>query len=200
MTLQLLGMYLAVATLAQQPSAGTNAAVINVAVASERYLRTADLESQFESRRLELRQKGEDYRNRIEQKRRILTEQLKPGTDAFNATQKELAMLEAEAQFFLESNTRMMDQGLANSLRSIYTDIQLAVREVAEEQGYQIVLAVDELPAEMPGNPTAAKQQILLQKVVYWNPRVDITDKVIKRLNARYGAQPVPSDGQSKSR
>ena len=34
-----------------------------------------------------------------------------------------------------------------------------------------------------------ARQEILLQKVVHWSPRVDLTAEVIQRLNAKYRAR-----------
>lgn len=174
-------------------------AVVNVAVASEQYARTRDLEAEFEQRRLKIREESDQFRSQIEQKRRILTEQLKPGTDAFNVTREELAVLEARAQFFVESRTRMMDEALAQSLRSIYLDIQSAVSELANEQGLDVVLAVDALPGDEASTPTAAKQQILLQKVVYWNPRKDMTESVISRLNANYNLRKKSSGGAGQT-
>ena len=120
---------------------------------------------------------------------RSLQEELKPGTEAYNTRRKELAMLEAELQWFVESEGRNVELGLANSLRSIFSDIQEMVREVAESQGIDVVLAYDRVPDEIPDSPQQARQQILLQKVVYSSPRVDLTAEVIGRLNAKYKAQ-----------
>ncbi|MGB0717552.1 MAG: OmpH family outer membrane protein [Phycisphaerae bacterium] len=186
MLIQFLSFYL---LFLGQGGDGANVAVINVADASEKYARTRDLEAEFEQRRIRLREEGDQFREQIEQKRRILAEQLKPGTDAFNTTREELAVLEARAQFFVESQTRMMDEALARSLRSIYLDIQATVSIIAQEQGIEVVLAIDALPGDEASTPTTAKQQILLQKVVYWNPRRDITETVISRLNANYAIQ-----------
>ena len=78
------------------------------------------------------------------------------------------------------------EQGLADSLREIYVDIKGIVGEVALERGIDVVLASDLMPPQVPGAPNQVRQQILLQKVVYWNTRVDITDEVVARLNAQY--------------
>ncbi len=193
MMMQLLGTMLTLSTMTQQPATaelGSRSAVVNVALASERYLRTAELEAQFDARRERFKEEATARQDEIEKKGRALQEQLKPGTEAFGQRQEELAMLQARLQYFAESTKKQLDVALAGALRSIYLDIQQAVREVAEERGFDLVFAADDLPANLPPSPKLATQEILWQKVVYWNPGIDITADVIARLNARYAAQP----------
>ena len=102
-------------------------------------------------------------------------------------------MQEAELQWFEESESQRIERGLAESLRVIFTDILAAIREVADEQGLDVVLAADRLPQEPAQNTTQIRQQIVLQKVLYWNPRVDLTEMVIARLNERYRAMKLKS-------
>jgi len=101
---------------------------------------------------------------------------------------------EADMQWFVESEGQKVDRGLGDSLREIYHDIQASVREVAEEKGYDIILASDQLPDAAPDSAQQVRQQILLQKVIYWNPRVDLTGDVVVRLNERYKAQQPKSE------
>ncbi len=190
MTLSSLWLAMALVPVAQDGASGSaRVAVVNVAVVSEKYARTADLEARFEDERRRLQQERDTLQGKIERTTRSLQEELKPGTEAFEARRKELAMLESELQWFIEFEGRRVEQSLANSLRSIFSDIQGAVREVAEEKGIDIVLAYDRLPEENPETPNQARQQILLQKVVHWSPRVDLTAEVIQRLNAKYKAR-----------
>jgi len=125
-------------------------------------------------------------KEKIERANRSLQEELKPGTEEFRLRRKDIALMEAELQWFVESEGQKVEKGLAESLRSIFDDIQVCVKEVAQEQGLQIVLAADNLPAEPPDTPNQARQTILLQKVLYWKPDVDITEGVIAKLNQRY--------------
>ena len=190
MTLSSLWLAMALVPVAQDGASGSaRVAVVNVAVVSEKYARTADLEARFEDERRRLQQERDTLHGKIERTTRSLQEELKPGTEAFEARRKELAMLQAELQWFIEFEGRRVEQGLANSLRSIFSDIQGAVREVAEEKGIDIVLAYDRLSEESPETPMRARQEIALQKVVYWSPRVDLTAEVIQRLNAKYEAR-----------
>lgn len=190
MSLKLAGLVLALMSLGQGGSTGSpNVAVVNVALVSEKYARTADLESQFDAKRRRLREEQAKMQERMELISRSLKEELKPGSEAYAARRKELAMLDAEHQYFVESSQHEIEAGLAASLRSIYSDIQIAVSQIANERGIDIVVAGDTIPDDdPPDTPNMARQQILLQKVLYWSPRVDLTADVIARLNASYAA------------
>ena len=178
----------------QQSGVGTTRiAVVNVPVVSERYLRTTDLEAQFEQRRAKFNEQRDALRQKIERTKRSLQEEFKPGTDEFRERMKQLAMQEAELHWFREMEGQKIEQGLAGSLRSIYNDIQAVVAEVARERGIDLVLAADQLPKEPPATTTQARQQVVLQNVLFWHPRVELTDEVVTRLNMKYKAQKLMS-------
>jgi len=166
----------------------TKVAVVNVGAVSEKYAKTADLEAQFDAVRRKLNQERDSMKERIEKANRSLQEELKPGTDEFRARRKQVALMEAELQWFVESEGQKVEKGLAESLRSIFGDIHAAVGEVAQEKGVEIVLASDQLPPETPDSPTQVRQHILLQKVLFWSPSLDLTAEVITKLNAGYKA------------
>lgn len=174
--------------LGQQGSQPTRIAVVNVPQVSEKYIKTSDLEGRFNAIRLDLNTQRDTQHKKIERLQRSLREELKPGTDAFMNRQKELAMAEAELQWFVDSESVKVERGLADALREIYNDIQVAVREVAEDMGIDVVISSDNLPDTAPESSAQMRQQIILQKVVYFNPKLDITNEVVTRLNAKYGA------------
>ncbi len=167
----------------------TRVAVVDVPAVSERYLKTSDLEARFEQRRTELNRQRDALREKVERTGRSLQEEFKPGTNEHEQRRKQLAMLEAELQWFLETQGEKVERDLAGSLRGIYNDIHAVVREVAEERGIDLVLTAARLPEETPRSTSQARQQIVLQKVVYWSPRVDLTDEVVTRLNTVYKAR-----------
>ncbi|MGB2985619.1 MAG: OmpH family outer membrane protein [Phycisphaerae bacterium] len=190
MALILVSMAAGLMTVGQHDTLSTTkVAVVNVPAVSERYLRTSELEAQFEQRRVKFNEQRDALREKIERTGRSLQEEFKPGTREYDERRKQLAMLETELQWFIETEARKIEEGLASSLHSIYSDIQAVVREVAEEMGIDMVLAADRLPEEVPQTTTQVRQQIVLQKVIYFSPRVDLTDEVITRLNARYKAR-----------
>jgi len=169
--------------------AQTKVAVVNVPAVSERYQKTADLEAKFEGVRRSLADQENSLRDRIERTQRSLEEELKPGTPEHADRSKQLAMLKAEHQWFVESESKRVEKDLAASLKLIFLDIRSTVREIAEERGIDIVLSADEVPTSDPDTPTQMRQQIVLQKVLYWNPSIDLTDSVVERLNSKYNAE-----------
>lgn len=194
MALITLAVAMASSVLGQAGPAPARVAVVSIPAISEKYQKTADLEARFDVIRRRLSQDRDARKDKIERLKRSLQEELKPGTEEYSQRRKELAMEEAEMQWFVESEGQKVDHGLGDSLREIYQDIQASVREVAEEKGYDIVLASDQLPDAPADSAQQVRQQILLQKVIYWNPRVDLTADVVAKLNERYKAQPAKND------
>jgi len=172
-------------------------AIVNVAKVSESYAKTSDLEAQFEQLRVKFRDNINDKRDRLERGVKALREEFKPGTAEFDQRQQELAQLEWELKYYQEMEGGKLERSLAASLRQIFADIQRTVGQVAQERGCDVVLAADELPPDTPDTTNMARQQILLQKVLYWSPRVDLTQEVIARLNAQYQATRPATPGTS---
>ncbi len=172
----------------QDASGSVRVAVVNVPAVSEKYLKTTDLETEFEKLRQTFNQQREALQSRIDRTAQSLQEELKPGTEEHWERRKQLAMLDAELQVFVESEGQKIESRIASSLRAIFDDILAATREIALERGIDIVLATDQLPKNVPDSSTQARQQIMLQKVLHWSPRVDLTDDVITRVNAKYKA------------
>jgi Skp family chaperone for outer membrane proteins len=166
--------------------AQTKIAVVNIPDVSDKYRKTGDLERRFESIRQQANKERQAIRDRIELTQRSLQEEVKPGSDAYRARLKELATLEAELKWFTEVEGQRIEQGLAQSLREIFDDIHTAIETIATQRGLDIVVASDSLPEEGPGDPGQVRQQILMQKVLYWSPKTDITQEVISQLNANY--------------
>ena len=118
-------MLVGVASLGQPGTmTATRVAVVNVPVVSERYLKTTYLESQFETKRLELAEQRNTLRENIDRTRRSLQEEFKPRTEEFRHRAKQLAKLEAGMQWMVETQVRPVETELASSLRAIFADMQ----------------------------------------------------------------------------
>jgi len=182
--------WLAAAAGPQEAFAPTKVAVVSIADVSEKYQRTTDLEAYFDGLRQQFQKQRDAQKDKIERMTKALQEELKPGTPEFRERAKQTAMMDAELKWFVESEGQRLEEGLKASLRGIFDDIQAVVREVAEQRGIDVVVASDRLPPQPPESPNQLRQQILLQKVLYWSPKVDLTEEVIQRLNARYQSNP----------
>jgi len=167
-------------------TADTKVAVVNIPQVSDGYKKTADLEARFEGIRQKANLERKSISDRIERAQRSLQEELKPGTEAYRARLKDLAVLQAELKWFTEVEGRRIEQGLAKSLREIFDDIHGVINTIATQRGLDIVLASDQLPTQGEYDPAQVRQQILIQKVLYWSPKTDITQEVISLLNANY--------------
>lgn len=176
-------------TLPAQGGGQLPIAVVNMPVVSERYQKTADLEARFAAIRQQLSARRDEMTNKANLLKRSLQEELRPGTEAYDARLRELVILEAEMKAFVDIETAKVERGLAQALREIYNDIQLAVQSIAQSKGLALVVATDQLPDVPPESARQLREQIMFQKVLYWEPRVDITDEVISALNAKYLAE-----------
>lgn len=174
-------------------------AVVDIPVVSEQYQKTKDLEAAFEQRRVQFNAQRDGLKDKMDRTNRSLQEEFKPGSAEHDERKKQLAVYEVELQWFVETEGQRIEEELAKSLRVIYNDIHTVVQQVAEEHGIDVVLAADRLPQEAARSATQARQQIVLQKVVYWNPRVELTDEVIKKLNEKYKTQTTGSAGPGAS-
>jgi len=71
----------------------------------------------------------------------------------------------------------------------IYQEIRAAVADIAERNGYDLVLYRGEFEA-VSMDPEVVKDQIQRIQILYAEPRIDISQAVIDKLNSDYRAQP----------
>jgi len=178
--------------LASAQTAPPRVAVVNVPLVSDGYVRTGDLEQEFEVLRLKFNEERNRRVEEIRKKREQVAAQFKPGTKDFLKRQEEIMILEARLKFYEQSEGVKLEMAIASALRTLFEDIKRMVSIVATEKGFDVVLAAEQLPAQIP-DANALKNQILMQKVLYFNPRVDLTSEVSARLNSEYQARKAQS-------
>lgn len=200
-------MLLVAWALAQAPVGGpARVAVVDVPTISEKYARTKELEREIESVRVQFNQERDARRAEIERLNRALEEQFKPGTPDYTERREQLVVLDAKLKSFVESEGAKLERKFNESLMSIFEDIRNAVRTVAQAQGIDVVMAADRPPEVLPDSAAVLRNQLLLQKVLYFHPRVDITQEVIQQVNESYqqrravtpGGNAPPSDDPAR--
>jgi len=164
--------------------AQTSIAVLNVARVFEAYEMTRDLEALFETARRAAADEAEKRRNDTEQMRRALAA-FDPNSEDFARREQELSRAEIEFQVWSKSTERRLKNDHLRWMRKIYRNTQDVISGIARERKIDIVLTYDELTNDAPDS-VALRQQILLQKVIYHDDRVDITDETLRRLNEAY--------------
>ncbi len=178
-------MLLGVLTIAAGVArAETNIAVLDVARVFEAYEMTRDLEAAFDERRREAANEAERRRGNIEQMRRALAA-FDPESEDFARREQELVQAEVEFQVWSAMQERTLKNDHKRWLKHIYRRTQDTIAEIAGERDIDLVLTYDALTEDAPDS-AALRQQILLQKVIFHDEKIDITDAVLQRLNKAY--------------
>ncbi|MFH1108271.1 MAG: OmpH family outer membrane protein [Planctomycetota bacterium] len=163
---------------------GVDVAVVDLASIFEKYLMTKDLERLFDDRRREAAAEAESKRAAIEAKRKNLLA-LKEESKEFAELEQEITRLEVEYEVWASLQEKMLKADHKRWLLRIYKNVKEAVAEIAARDGVDLVLTYDQLTEDAPDS-VALRQQILLQKIIYFNDRIDLTQAVLTRLNEKY--------------
>lgn len=131
----------------------------------------------------ELDARGQEERDKIELLRQDL-DLYPPGSSKYQETSQEIAKLGFKLKAYLDFAVRKLDSEKSKSLRRLYEDIKLAIREEATAKGYDMVVVDDsivQLPADASEQETM--RQISGRRLLYAAEQIDITDDVIARMN-----------------
>ncbi len=111
-----------------------------------------------------------------------------PGSEKFQEVAAELAGKGFRLKAFLDFAVRKLDAEKSRTLYDLYEDrIKEVVRQMAEEQGYDLVMVDDSIVA-LPTEISEAEimRQISARRLLYTNSAIDITEDLIARMNSRY--------------
>jgi len=159
-------------------------AVINLAAVFDGFQMTRDLEQRFEDARRAIGAEAESRRKAIENQLTAL--------EAFDRSSREFAerraavqRMQVEYRVWAEVEEQTLKDEHMGWLRSIYDEVHRAVEREAQSRGFDLVLTVRDLSADVPDS-MALRQEILLKQVLYFSPRTDLTAPVLTALNQAY--------------
>lgn len=119
-----------------------------------------------------------------------------PETPERRALQEELAQKSFDYQAWMRFVADKMDVERSLLMRDLYRAVKMAVKAMAEAEGYDVVI-VDDSQGELTTSDEArmsreaqVRQQIAARRVLYSAPAVDITDHLIVRMNNAFNAGP----------
>lgn len=165
-------------------SGGTRVAVLNLAQVFDRYHLTKDLEAKFDEKRRAMQADAQKKQSEIQVKREALSS-FKPGSQDYKSRRSELTEMQIQFEVWARVNEQELRDSHKQWLLKIYHDVRDAVAEVAEQQSIDVVLTYETVTDDAPDSE-ALRQQLLLEKVFYYEGRLDLTDRVVERVNARY--------------
>lgn len=139
----------------------------------------------------EITKEANQRREVIETKQFELKQAFRPGTQDYNVRRKELMQLNIDANVWFKLTEEEVEQDRFHWTRVIYEQAASAAAEVARERGFDVVLQRTEFRPLDPGveqNVQVLRRMIQERQLVYHVPEVDITNTVIRRLDAAYQA------------
>ncbi len=147
------------------------------------------INAEREKRETEIRRLGQEH----DQLRRqsIENPDLTPEADAI---EERLVYEELRYRAWMEFTSDQVDLEQALILQDLYRVTKRAINQLAETEGYDLVL-VDDGQGELMINPESRasrtaqiEQQMLARVMLYTNPAIDITNNLIERMNNAYRA------------
>lgn len=146
------------------------------------------LNEQIRRRTEEITKEAQMRREVIEGKQEELTAFL-PGTADYEDRRRALMKLNVDANVWFKMEEEAIEQDRFHWTRVIYQQAASAAGKVAKERGYDVVLQrMDFKPFEIEQRVQTLRRMIQERIVVYNVPEVDITDLVVRRLDAAYQA------------
>lgn len=126
-----------------------------------------------------------------------------PGKPDYETRRKELTRLNVEANVWLKMQEDDLERQKFEWTRIIYERAIVTSGELAKEQGFDVVLQrVEFKPTEIDQTVQTLRRLLQDRVVIYNVPEIDLTDVVIRRLDAQYSAtggkkQVTPQDQSS---
>lgn len=113
---------------------------------------------------------------------------LSPGSTEYQDKQKELRRAALEFQLWGRLEQEEAQRMAMTELESLYRSAREMIGQVAQEAGYDLVLFEEGVPTFNAENLQQLGAQIGLRKVLYASDSIDITDEVMRRMNADFDA------------
>ncbi len=192
MLLLVLGGLLFVAMLDETQAQSAGAGNIRVAVCDLPEVFTNAL--RMEDNKAWLRTHADKMqRIKTEQEREIeklqaMFEEIAPDTPEYEAHSLKVLQAQNDLQARMQYESAVAQRERFRQTKTAYDEILETVRQVARSEGFDLVLAREGEKIDAQ-NARDLVAMIAGRKVIYHNNKVDITEKVLTKLNADYKAQ-----------
>ncbi|MEM7681970.1 MAG: OmpH family outer membrane protein [Planctomycetota bacterium] len=169
-----------------QPAAATasNTAVLNLSSVLQGLAEQRDFQTQAQAKLAELQ--AEQQRRRDELANLETEVRMAAEGEARNAARTRLL----EESIKLDSWTRIQQAQQQQETKlhtiNVYRKINQAAGEVAQENGFQVVVATTDIPDLERLNAETLAGVFQSRKVLWHDPAVDVTAAVVQRLNAQW--------------
>lgn len=166
----------------QQQEQRLKIGVVKLQACIDKYKRKADLEKELEKAREDAKREILDLKTRYEGLREIIRNVAGAMKDE---KMREYKRLEMDMQFAEKWNRIKYTDLYEQAMTSLYNDIRAAVDDVGKGEKFDMIMKFEE-PWLDPDSPESITDSIARRPVLYVANDIDITEKVVARVNARY--------------
>jgi len=160
-------------------------AVVDMSEVFDSYEHSKDAQQRLRKRQEEIKGKLKLMRDKIEALNAELAN-FDPNSKDYLTRQDELTKLSVEFEVTRRVEVKKASREMRTNYENIYKEMITAIESIGEELGYDLVLYRDELMIRAQDELSVVRDKILQRKVLYANPRIDLTDQVIRHLNGAY--------------
>lgn len=182
-------MLASLATLQGQQNGGDESsriAVVNVDRVFNNLAERRAVGSEIQAQAEALQQEGRDRRQELEDLQEDF-QLLAEGSDEATGVREQLEQKAVEFDVWQQVSQRRLETEQALRVGAIYRKINDTVEQIADREGYDLVLFDEDVP-DFSGaqNQQQVAGRIQNRKVLYANDRLDISDRVLQRMNNAY--------------
>jgi Skp family chaperone for outer membrane proteins len=175
-------------TASADPGGSGHIAVLDLVRVFEECAQIKDLNDAIRRRDDEIKQEASQRQASIEKKQMELTA-FEPGTPDYESRRKDLLQRNIDANVWFKFSQEDMERQKFEWTQIIYEKAVAVAAQLASERGLTAVLQRSVFnPAEVAPSVQGIRRMIHEQNVIYHQPEIDITDEVIRRLDAGYKA------------
>lgn len=184
---------------ADEKAARSKIAVFNIAKVLRQFNQANQQGKEIAKKRQVYLDQINNYRNQISEQNKKLAATVDQKQK--DAIQEQIYTMNQEIDKLDRNASKVLSEMSNETIVNVYKQIQGLVKDVADLNGFELILAYPDASDEKEKN-TPIVAQLMLQTPAlmpfYVNSSLDITDYVISNLNKRYPAPPVdPKELQS---
>lgn len=113
-------------------------------------------------------------------------EELQPGSESYNKLSEDLALQAHQLQAWGAYHEQRIARQNAVNIKHLYEKTLQAINQVAQENGYDLVLYNDINSKLQYQNVQQLLAQLSNRKILYASSAIDLTDQVIQRMNNEF--------------
>lgn len=173
---------------AQSSALTGKVAAVDVLTVFNEYQKQKDLFEEIRGTEDALGTQANEKRQRIDSLQATL-DQMAPDDPQAGAKARDLLALQIDYKNWMDLKQAEMSREVAVWTAQLYRDINAKIAEIAERDGYDVVVMKQEFQRRS-ADPQQVQGQIESRKVLYVKPAADITQIILNAVNEDYRQQP----------